>query len=156
MHLHLLALHAHVPREQVRVRHGHVQLAAVRVLDREHLAARVAHLHLGGPEEPPDAVVHVHHVLARLNVERLGKTLPHARRHLRARRAPPVREHAVALRHDDKPRHLEAACELAVLHHERAPLLRRREMRRETRPRRLQQLRAPRRLRAKLRETRQR
>ena len=77
-------------------------------------------------------------------------------RHLRARRAPPVREHAVALRHHHEPRHLEAPAELAVLHHERALPLRRREMRRETRPRRLQQFRAPRGLRAELRETRQR
>ena len=153
---HLLALHAHVSRKQMRVRHGHVQLAAIRILDREHLAARAADLDLRGPEEPPDAVVHVHHVLARLDVERLGKTLPHARRHLRARRAPPVREHAVAPRHDDESRHLEPTAELAVLHHERAPLLRRREMRRETRPRRLQQFGAARRLRAELREARQR
>ena len=153
--LHLLALHAHVAREEVRVGDGHVQLRAVRVLDREHLAALPGHLHLGGAEEAADAVVDVNHIFAGFDVERLGEALA-VRGGRCASVCAAVAERAVALRDHHEAGHLEAAFERLVLDDERAFLFRRHEVGRQPRARRVQQLGLARRLRAQFGETRQR
>ena len=155
MELHLFALYAHVAREEVRVSDGHVQLRAVRVLDREHLAALPGHLHLGGAEEAADAVVDVHHVLAWLDVERFGEALAVRGGRCAAVRAA-VAERAVAFRDHHEAGHLEAAFKRLVFNDERSFFLRRHEIGREPRARRVQQLRLTCRLRAEFGEARQR
>ena len=116
----------------MRVLHWHVELAAVCILDCEYLAARAVHLHLGGAEEPAHAVLEMHHQLARSEVEGLGE----ARADMRAGSGPraPSGGRAVALRDHHQPRHLEAACELFVVRHNRAAPLRGEQMRGQLRP----------------------
>ena len=71
---HGLALHADVAREEMRVRSRDVQLAAVRILDREDLAATAVHQDLRRANVASDTVVDMDDVLARLQVVEVGKT----------------------------------------------------------------------------------
>ena len=152
--LHRLALHAHVAGEQMRVGRRHVEARPVRIFDLEDLAPLPGHLDLGGSPEDADAVVDVDHVLARLQVQVLHEARPHR---LRADRdLPPMGEDAVALRDDDEARHFESPTQPFVLDDEHPSLPCRGQIGPQTRPRRIEQFRAARRLHSQFRKTRQR
>ena len=152
--LRLLALDAHVAREEVGVRGGHVQKRSVGVLDREHLAPPARDVDLRRALEYPDAVVQMHHEIARFEVEVAREALSGRGGRRGARRLAPVREHPVALRDDDEARHLESAAHLLVLHHERTLLLGGDEVRLQSRAGGVDQLWAARGLDAQLGEAR--
>ncbi len=62
--LDFVACHAHIAAQQMRVRNRNMELRALGIFDGENFRAVAVHLHLGGTEETPDAVVDMHHKVA--------------------------------------------------------------------------------------------
>ena len=110
---------------------GHVKLRALGVLDREDLPARTVHDDLGGPYESPDAVVHMHHIFAGLQLVEIVDSGSRHRSRLAAHRAHLLLgEHAIGLGDDDQPRavfaemRLESGRQFVRLQHDVAARLR--------------------------------